>query len=208
MKALHAQIFSILKNSYPHLKTELHYENHYQLLVAVILSAQCTDKRVNIITPDLFKRFPNFASLNKAAIQDIENLIKTCGLFKAKSRYLQQTARIITEKFAGKVPSERKDLELLSGVGRKTANVILSVAFGIPAFPVDTHVARLSHRFGWSTAKNPLQIEKDVQKLFVPSEWHDLHHAMILHGRNICTARNPKCPSCPLDTICPKIFYR
>ncbi len=203
MSSPHQQVLQILRKSYPLLESELSFQNMYQLFVAVVLSAQCTDKRVNLITPMLFARYPDFQSLAIANTRELTTFIQSCGLYSAKTRYLNQSARIIVEHFQGKVPHNRSDLEALPGVGRKTANVLLSVGFGIPAFAVDTHVGRLSRRLGWSSHTDPAKIESDVCALFPPDTWHDLHHALILHGRRICTARKPLCTSCPIAIFCP-----
>lgn len=187
----------------PEAETELHFNNPYELLVAVILSAQCTDKRVNMITPALFKAFPDVHSLSLAQPEDIFPYIRSVSYPNNKSKHLAGMARMLVEKFNGTVPSERENLEQLPGVGRKTANVISSVVFNMPALAVDTHVFRVSARIGLTlNAKTPLATEKQLLK-YVPEELVSVfHHWLILHGRYICIARRPKCEICGLKPVC------
>jgi len=187
----------------PDAETELEYRTPYELLVAVILSAQCTDKRVNIITVELFKSYPTAESLSVASIKDVFEHIKSCSYPYNKSKYLVGMAKKLTEEFKGIVPSDINDLQKLPGVGRKTANVVASVAYNKPAMAVDTHVFRVAERVGLTTnAKNPLQSEKQLVK-YIPEEKINLaHHWLILHGRYICQARKPKCDSCGITKIC------
>jgi endonuclease-3 len=187
----------------PNAETELHYGTPYELLVAVILSAQCTDKRVNMVTPPLFERFPTVELLAKAEFEDIEPLIRSISFANNKSRHLMGMAKMLTEDFNGEVPDNMDDLIKLPGVGRKTANVIISVVFGQPGMAVDTHVFRVSARIGLTTnAKTPLQAEQqlmaNIPKDLVPMA----HHWLILHGRYVCIARRPKCEICGLKPIC------
>ena len=187
----------------PEAETELNYENPYQLLVAVILSAQCTDKRVNIVTPLLFKKYPDSKSLAKASFDNINELIKSVSFANNKTRHLMGMAQMLEEKHHGQVPDNMTDLEALPGVGRKTANVIMSVIYDQPNMAVDTHVFRVSARIGLTVnAKNPLQTEQQLLK-YIPTELvSTAHHWLILHGRYICIARRPKCEICGLKPAC------
>ena len=187
----------------PEAETELNYENPYQLLVAVILSAQCTDKRVNIVTPLLFKKYPDSKSLAKASFDDINELIKSVSFANNKTRHLMGMAQMLEEKHHGQVPDNMTDLEALPGVGRKTANVIMSVIYDQPNMAVDTHVFRVSARIGLTVnAKNPLQTEQQLLK-YIPTELvSTAHHWLILHGRYVCVARKPKCPECVINDLC------
>jgi endonuclease-3 len=191
----------------PDAETELNYENPYQLLVAVILSAQCTDKRVNIVTPAFFKKFPGPESLAKAEFDDVEPLIRSVTFANNKTKHLIGTGKMLMEKFNGKVPGTVDELVQLPGVGRKTANVITSVIYDQPNMAVDTHVFRVSARIGLTiNAKNPLQTEKQLLA-YIPTELvHKAHHWLILHGRYICVARRPKCEICGLRPVCK--FYK
>lgn len=191
----------------PVAETELHYENPYQLLVAVILSAQCTDKRVNLLTPAIFENYPNAEALSKASVEDIFALIRSCSYPNNKSKHLKGMAEMLTSDFKGVVPDNIKDLQKLPGVGRKTANVITSVVFNQPSLAVDTHVFRVSARIGLSTnAKTPLETEKQLVK-YIPDELIPIaHHWIILHGRYVCKARTPDCANCGLTDFCK--FYQ
>lgn len=187
----------------PDAETELHYDNTYELLVAVILSAQCTDKRVNMVTPDLFRRYPDIPSLAKAEYDDVFALIRSISFPGNKSRHLIGMAQMVTERFGGEIPMTVEELVQLPGVGRKTANVITSVVDKQPNMAVDTHVFRVSARIGLTVgAKNPLQTELQLIK-FIPKDLvYIFHHWLILHGRYICVARNPKCGECGLRPVC------
>jgi endonuclease III len=187
----------------PTAETELEYKDPYELIVAVILSAQCTDKRVNMITPGFFKKYPTSFDLAKASQDQVFELIKSCSYPNNKARNLIGMARILTENFNGIMPSDVKDLQTLPGVGRKTANVVAAVIFNKPAMAVDTHVFRVSARIGLTTrAKNPLQTEMQLVS-YIPEELIPLaHHWLILHGRYICIARKPKCNECGLTAFC------
>ncbi len=196
-------ISKILNEMFPHAKAELNYQNTFELLIAVVLSAQTTDISVNRITPELFRKYPTPKDLKDAPIEDIEHLIRSIGLFRNKAKNIKALARVLDENYDGKVPSDRLQLESLPGVGRKTANVVLSNAFHIPAFAVDTHVKRISIRLGLAKPKDSvLEIEKKLMKRFPKSEWLRLHHQMIFFGRYHCLAKNPKCYQCPLYDIC------
>lgn len=192
----------------PDVASELHYQNPYQLLVAVILSAQCTDKRVNIITPPLFERFSTVYDLANASVEEIFAFIKSCSYPNNKAKSLSGMAKGVISNFNGEIPNDVDDLQKLPGVGRKTANVISSVIFNQPSMAVDTHVFRVSHRLGLvaKTAKTPLFVEQQLIK-HIPDELiPKAHHWLILHGRYVCIARKPKCESCPFTEICD--FYK
>jgi endonuclease-3 len=197
------KVFSILKKDYPNPKTELFYEDPFQLLIAVILSAQCTDARVNSVTPQLFNRFPTAALLAEASPKEVETIIHSCGFYKNKTKAIIQTAKSLIEQFQGTVPDTMEELVSLSGVGRKTASVILNQAFDKPAIAVDTHVARVSLRLGWTKSKNPLIIERDLKLLLPESLWALVNGTLILHGRRICKARKPLCSQCRISEYCP-----
>ncbi len=199
-----------LARVYAGAQTALHYENSFQLLIAVILSAQCTDARVNMVTPALFKRFPTAASLARATPRQVEPLIKSCGFFRVKSRNIVNAARGLVERFDGKVPATMEDLLTLPGVGRKTASVILAVAFQAAAIAVDTHVFRVANRLRLIRAKNPQQAEQQLMKVVPRNQWVHVSHWLIDHGRRICHARKPECLRCPVAELCPSapIFIR
>lgn len=187
----------------PVAETELHYGNPFELLVAVILSAQCTDKRVNMITPRLLQKFPDAKSLSEAKVEDIFELIKSCSYPNNKSKHLKAMAKMLVTDFNGKIPSEPEQLQRLPGVGRKTANVVASVVYSRPVMPVDTHVFRVARRIGLvKNAKTPLSAEKILSEN-IPSELiHKAHHWLLLHGRYVCKARNPMCLECGLNGFC------
>ncbi len=186
----------------PVAETELHYQDVFQLLVAVILSAQCTDKRVNLVTPALFERFPDAASLATATQDEVLPYVKSVSYPNSKAAHLVSMARKLLSDFGGKVPSDIDALMSLPGVGRKTANVIASVVYDQPVIAVDTHVFRVSHRLGLSDGRTPEAVEKDLERYIPVDKRAVSHHWLILHGRYICTARNPKCSECPLTPWC------
>jgi endonuclease-3 len=196
-------IYRQLSKSYPNVKCELDYKNAFQLLVATVLSAQCTDKRVNQTTPALFKKYPNPQKMAKADLRDIQKLVKSTGFFRAKAKNIKGLSNKIMEEFDAKVPSNLEDLITLPGVGRKTANVVLGHAFGIPGITVDTHFGRLSRRFGWSKQNNPVKVEFEVGELIPQKEWTNLSQRMIWHGRRVCHSRKPACGACALAKLCP-----
>jgi endonuclease-3 len=202
-KERYAFVLGYFKQNVPNAETELTYSNPYELIVAVVLSAQCTDKRVNMTTPALFKKYPDAKSLSKATVEDVFNLIRSISYPNNKAKHLVGLGQLLMSKFKGIVPSNVDDLVLLPGVGRKTANVVASVVFNQPKMAVDTHVFRLSARIGLTTnATTPLETEKQLVK-HIPEELiHIAHHWLILHGRYVCTARNPKCDICELKTAC------
>ena len=193
----------VLAKSYPAADIELDFETPLQLLVATILSAQSTDKRVNLVTPIVFARYPNAAALAAADRAELEELIKPTGFFRAKTDTLIKLGAALVERFDGEVPPRLADLVTLPGVGRKTANVVLGNAFGIPGITVDTHVGRLSRRFGWTTQRDPEKVEIDIAALFPKKDWTQLCQNMIWHGRRCCHARNPACGACPVARWCP-----
>ena len=196
-------LIAALAELYPDPHSELDFKNEYQLLIAVMLSAQCTDKKVNQVTPELFKTYPTFKALSQAKLADVEQIIRPINYYKTKSKHLIATANDAVTRFQSKVPDTHEELTSLPGVGNKTANVILSEKGVVPAFPVDTHIFRLAHRLGISTGKSPDAVEKDLRKAFPSSEWRNLHHRLIFHGRRVCSARSPQCAACSLRTICP-----
>jgi endonuclease-3 len=196
-------IYRQLSKSYPNVRCELDYKNAFQLVVATVLSAQCTDKRVNQTTPALFKKYPNPQKMANADLRDIQKLVKSTGFFRAKAKNIKGLSNKIMEEFDGKVPSNLEDLITLPGVGRKTANVVLGHAFGIPGITVDTHFGRLSRRFGWSKQSNPVKVEFEVGELIPEKEWTNLSQRMIWHGRRVCHSRKPACGACALAKLCP-----
>jgi endonuclease III len=199
-------VFENLSKIYGSADTELTYDDPFQLLVAVILSAQCTDARVNMTTPALFAKYPTAEKLAKAKQTDVEKLIHSCGFFRAKAKAIIGTAGSLVEKFGGKVPGTLDELITLRGVGRKTASVVLSEAFGVPAIAVDTHVKRVSYRLGWTRNSDPVKIEFDLREVVPMELWNDVNGLLIFHGRRICHARKPKCPECPIREYCE--FYQ
>jgi endonuclease-3 len=196
-------ILEVLDRLYPDAETELWYKKDYQLLIAVLLSAQATDVSVNKVTPKLFARFTSLEALKEASIEDIEEQIKSIGLFHAKAKNIKKTATLLVDQYGGGVPSDLAALESLPGVGRKTANVVASVLFKTPRIAVDTHVSRVSKRLKLARLKDtPLQIEKILMKKFPEDRWIRLHHQMILFGRYHCKALSPLCEGCPLKSEC------
>ncbi len=199
-----AEVTRLLKDTYPDAVCALHYKHDYELLFATRLSAQCTDVRVNMVTKTLFQQFPTLESFAAAPEDEIAEAIKTCGLFRTKARDLKACAIMLLNEYDGKVPDTMEKLLRLPGVGRKTANLILGDIFGKPAIVCDTHCIRLSNRLGLvQNEKDPVKIEKALRELIDPKESSDFCHRLVLHGRECCTARNPKCQNCTLATICP-----
>jgi endonuclease-3 len=197
------EVVERLRSEYPRAECALAHESPLQLLVATILSAQCTDERVNMVTPVLFTRYPTAEALAEARQEDVEEAIRSTGFFRMKARAIREMSQDVVSRFGGLVPSRMEDLVSLRGVGRKTANVVLGVAFGVPGFPVDTHVTRLSGRLRLTASSDPVQIESDVCAMVPRQEWTDLSLRLILHGRRVCAARSPRCPECVLNDICP-----
>jgi endonuclease-3 len=196
-------IYQILTKTYPNVRCELNYKTPFQLLVATVLSAQCTDKRVNQTTPALFKKYPNPKKMGEAEIKDIQRLVKSTGFYRAKAKNIKSLSSKIVTEFDEKVPSNLGELITLPGVGRKTANVVLGHAFGIPGITVDTHFGRLSRRFGWSKSQDPVKVEFEVGELISRKEWTNLSQRLIWHGRRVCHSRKPACGACPLAKYCP-----
>ena len=192
------EIAEILGKLYPETPIPLTHQDPYTLLVAVLLSAQCTDKRVNMITPYLFERAGNVVEMARVPVQEIEDIIRSCGLSPSKSKAISNLSKIIIEKHHGKVPESFEELEALPGVGHKTASVVMSQAFGNPAFPVDTHIHRLAYRWGLSNGKNVTQTEKDLKRLYPKETWNTLHLQIIYFGREYCPARSHDFLSCPI----------
>lgn len=198
------KIISLLKREYD-VRCPLHHKNPFQLAVAVTLSAQCTDKQVNKVTPMLFRKYPDAKSLAKADPCDIEKLIHSTGFYKNKTKSIQGMAREVLKTHKGKMPQTLEELTKLPGIGRKTANVVLGVAWGIPGIVVDTHVKRLTNRMGFTKQKDPTKIEFEMMKLLPKKDWNDFGLLLIYHGRAVCDARKPDCPHCLLQKICPKV---
>ena len=188
---------------YPQAVCELHHRNPFELLTATILSAQTTDERVNVVTPELFARYPDASALAAADPTVVERIIRSAGFYQVKTRNLVATAQSLVERFDGHVPTALEDLITLAGVGRKTANVVRSVAFGLPGLPVDTHVGRLSRRLGLTTEKDPVKVETELGRYLPPEAWGDFSLRMILHGRRVCFAKKPSCAQCTLEDVCP-----
>jgi endonuclease III len=198
-------VLDLLQKNYPGAHCALLHRNEFELLVATILSAQCTDERVNKVTPDLFARFPTPQAMAEAPLEEIEYLIRSANFFKNKAKNLKACAAALVSRYQGQVPRTMDDLTSLAGVGRKTANVVLGNAFNIPVgIVVDTHVARLSYRLGWTRHEDPLKIEADLQKIIPEDMWIMIAHLVIFHGRQICKARQPLCETCFLFDHCPK----
>ncbi len=196
------KIIERLRKFYGMPSPDLHFGSLYQLTIAVILSAQTTDRQVNEVTPVLFSRYPGFDELAVAKIEDVEEIIRSTGFYRNKAKNIVALARVVREKYNGELPSDRERLMELPGVGRKSANVILSVGFGIPAFAVDTHILRLAKRIGFTGSGDPRTVEEAVTSRLPAETWRDAHLLLIWHGRRICTARGPRCPECPVNGLC------
>ena len=199
---LATKILKKLEAMYPDAHCELYHQGPYQLLVATILSAQCTDKRVNMVTPPLFKAAPTPKAMLELGEKRLMAIIKSCGFYRTKAKNILKTSQLLLEKFGGEVPRTQEELIQLPSVGRKTANVVLYNAYGIAAIAVDTHVFRVSQRLGLAKGKTPEQIEQQLMKVFAKQDWGKAHHLLIFHGRYHCSARRPKCETCPLTTEC------
>ncbi|WP_405143501.1 endonuclease III [Sphaerisporangium sp. NBC_01403] len=193
----------ILAETYPDAHCELDFGNPLELLVATILSAQCTDKRVNLVTPVLFAKYRTAADYAGADRDELEEIIRSTGFFRAKANSIMGMAQALCDRYGGEVPGKLKELVTLPGVGRKTANVVLGNAFDVPGITVDTHFQRLTRRFGWTTETDPVKIEHAVGDLIPKSEWTQMSHYLIWHGRRVCHARRPACGVCPLAGLCP-----
>ena len=196
-KAILAELYRL----YPDAGPELNFSNPYETLVATMLSAQCTDKQVNKVTPALFERYPDAPALGSAALEDVYPMVKSCG-FKSKAANIIEACRLVTERHGGDVPQTMDELTALPGVGRKTANVVLANAFGIPALAVDTHVFRVSNRLGLADASNVEETERQLMRAIPRQDWYAAHHWLILHGRRVCKAQRPACDSCTLKGMC------
>ena len=192
-----------LADEYPVAICELDHRNAFELLAATILSAQCTDARVNMVTPALFARFPDAPSLAVAAVDEVETIIRSTGFFQTKAKNLIGMAQALVERYGGEVPTELDDLVTLPGVGRKTGNVVRSVVFDLPGLPVDTHVGRLGKRLGLTELDDPVKVEHELGRYLPPAEWGSFSLRLILHGRRVCDARKPACDRCGLEDICP-----
>ena len=197
------KIWPILKKTYPQAKIALHFSNPVELLIATILSAQCTDVRVNIVTKELFKKYRSAGDWAKADVRQIENDIKSTGFYRNKAKNIKGACGVILEKFKGSVPETMEGLTSLPGVGRKTANVVLGNAFGKHGIACDTHVIRLSRRIGLSENRDPVKLEFDLADIVPEKNWTMFSHLLIFHGRNICKARKPDCVNCPINSHCP-----
>jgi endonuclease-3 len=198
-------VYRILSKTYPEIRCELDFKNPLELIVATVLSAQCTDKRVNTITPALFKKYKTAKAYAGADIHQLEELVFQTGFYRAKARHIKGIGIKLLEEFNGEVPNTLEELITLPGVGRKTANVVLGHAFDIPGITVDTHFGRLSRRFGWTKEMDPVKVERIVGGLIPQKEWTNLSQRMIWHGRRICHSRKPACGACPVAKMCPSV---
>jgi endonuclease III len=200
------KVYSLLVQEYPDAKVALNFKTPFELLVATILSAQCTDARVNMVTPGLFRKYPTPASFAKAVPEELEQDIRSTGFYRQKAKSVMSCSRSVVEKFGGEVPRSMDELLTLEGVGRKTANVLLGNAFGIPGIAVDTHVGRLAQRLGFTKEDDPIKIEYDLMELFPKENWTELCHLLMSHGRQVCASRLPKCETCTVSGLCPSAF--
>ena len=198
-------VLSRLKKEYGEETSALEFSNPYELLIATILAAQCTDKRVNIVTKDLFRLYPDAASQAEADKNDVEDCIRSCGFYRNKAKNIIACAAMLRDEFGGEVPEDMESLTQLPGVGRKTANVVRAFGFGLPAMPVDTHVGRVARRLGFSESGNPDVVERDLCTVIPEKDWSDAHHWLIWHGRRVCSSQRPKCADCLLNDIC--VYY-
>jgi endonuclease-3 len=199
------RIVAGLARLYPDARCSLDYQTPLQLLIATILSAQCTDERVNRVTPALFARYPDAEAFATARPKELQKLIQSTGFFRNKARSIQRCCKQLVEQFGGEVPGSMEQLVTLPGIGRKTANVLLGNAFAVPGIPVDTHVTRLSRRMGLTAQKDPVKIESDLMGLIPQKEWTAFGHCMIYHGRQVCQARKPLCERCGIARLCPRV---
>lgn len=201
-KKLVAEVISLLKQEYPQVKCALNYTKPHELLIATRLSAQCTDKRVNMVTPALFERFPTVEAFAQADIAEVEQLVRTCGLFKTKARDIVLICRSLHDEYGGVVPDSIEELTKLAGVGRKTANLVVGDLYGKPAYVCDTHVIRLTNRLGLADGTDAVKVEKQLRDIIPPEESLDFCHRLVWHGRGVCSARAPQCGSCALKSVC------
>ncbi len=197
-----SKIIGILENVYPNAKPALEFGSVYELLVAVVLSAQCTDERVNKVTKELFKVANTPEKMLKLSQEELEKYIFSCGFYRMKAEHILSASKDISEKFGGEVPSSLEDLQTLAGVGRKTANVVYAVGFNGNAIAVDTHVFRVSNRTGIARGKTPFEVEKGLMKAIDEEKWSNMHHCLIWHGRKVCASRKPNCYACPINMLC------
>lgn len=200
-------VLAELERLYPNARPALEYQSDYELLVAVVLSAQCTDERVNKVTRELFKNHNTPEGMLRLSQEELEGYIFSCGLYRSKAQHILSASRDIVERFSGRVPSNMTDLRSLAGVGQKTANVVYSVAFGGDAIAVDTHVFRVSNRLGLACADTPFKTEEQLKQVIPQEDWSRAHHWLIFHGRQVCHARKPDCPNCTLSSEC-KFFQK
>ncbi len=199
------EVLKILWREYPEAECSLKFETPFQLLVATMLSAQCTDDRVNQVTPGLFRAYPGAGEMAQADLKSIESLIRSVNFYKNKAKALFETSRLLVENYHGEVPPKLDELVKLRGVGRKTANVVLGVGFGVPSLVVDTHVGRLSRRMGFTKSSDPEKVELELVKIVPRENWTEYAHLLIAHGRKVCTARKALCELCPVQQYCPKV---
>ncbi len=202
-KAVREQQIAILEETYRGVKPALKFRNPFELLIAVILSAQCTDVRVNVVTERLFAKAPTPEAIMALGLGALEEEIRDCGLFRNKAKNIMAACQLLLQEYGGQVPEDFEALQKLPGVGRKTANVVMSVAFGYPAIAVDTHVFRVANRLKLAAGSTPLEVEKGLQKAIPREKWSAAHHWLIWHGRKLCKARSPLCGECPLQQVCP-----
>lgn len=200
-----SEVLRVLKREYPEAHCSLNFQTPYQLLIATILSAQCTDERVNQVTPGLFERYPDARTMAVADLKDVEKIVQSCGFYRQKALSIVRTSQDLVQKHGGEVPRELDQLTELRGVGRKTANVVLGNAYGIPGLVVDTHVGRLCRRLGFTRDEDPVKVEQAMMELVPREDWTLFAHLLISHGRAICTARKAMCELCPVDRYCPKV---
>jgi len=202
------KVLDTLEKEYPDARVTLDFKTPLQLLIATILAAQCTDERVNQVTPELFKKYRTAQDFSRASQEKLEKEIRPTGFFRNKAKSIIQGCRKIVAEFKGEVPRTLEELVSLPGVGRKTANIIVGNAFGRPAIAVDTHVKRVTHRLGWAKADDPDKIEFELREIIPSERWTRAGHQIVFHGRKICTAKNPQCPVCPVEKLCPKVGLR
>ena len=198
------EVLAFLARAYPGAHVLLDHRNPFELLVATVLAAQCTDERVNVVTPPLFRAWPDPAALAKASPEEVEEAVRSTGFFRNKAKAIRELSATLVDRHGGGVPRTMSELTALPGVGRKTASILLGACFGLPALPVDTHVGRVSFRIGWTASKDPARIEEDLAGIVPKEEWWDFATRLGWHGRQVCVARKPRCPECGLDTVCPK----
>ena len=198
------EVLAFLARAYPGARVLLDHRNPFELLVATVLAAQCTDERVNSVTPRLFRDWPGPSALANASQEEIEEAVRSTGFYRNKARAIRELSAVLLERHDGRVPRTMGELTALPGVGRKTASILLGACFGLPALPVDTHVGRVSFRIGWTASKDPARIEEDLAGTIPPGKWWEFATRLGWHGRQVCVARKPRCPECGLAAVCPK----